>query len=248
MIPFPIMRVFCDPTKKHGVKPEKDLSPREIFVKNLPKNILMALFTVPAECLAVRRILHLLHFPDNPPTTYIHSLKQLGLKNLFAGSMSRIGYCLGGNFITLQGIHQFGSDFTGLFKIALIKNTILPLSLLANARQSQLSWKDTLSFVHRGSLDRGAHISFFCRNLLANTCLLPGFHARDYCYTVLEEKNTFIPSSCGLIISTITSTVMNVILKPFFTGKYPLNVRYIAVKRFPGAFPICLRLLPRQRN
>jgi hypothetical protein len=218
-------------------------TPKDIFIKNLPKNILLALCTVPAECLAVRRILFSLDHSERAPLSYTSTLRQIGLRSLFSGSTSRLSYCLGGTFATLQGIHTFGSDYRGLFITAVVKNIILPLSLLANARQTQLSWQETISFVRKGSFDRGAHISFFSRNLLANSCLIPGFFARDYCYQVLGEKNTALPALVGLTVSTITSTGMNVLLKPFFTGKYPLEVRYTVAKKLPAALPIFFREL-----
>jgi hypothetical protein len=208
---------------------------------NLSKNACLAFCTVPFESLAVRRILFLLDHVEKMPPSFFCTVKQVGIVKLFSGATCRLSYVLAGNLATLQGIQTFGPDFKGLFLTSVFKNLILPLSLLANARQTQKSWKETFSFVSRGSLNVGSHVSFFGRNLLSNYCLIPGFYARDYCYQNPEWKNTTLPTVVGLAVSSIISAVMNTLLKPFFTGKYPPEVRFAVARKFPAAFPIYLR-------
>lgn len=228
----------CAENKPNDIVPTKK-STRDTFLKNLPTNTSLALFTVPAECLAVRRILTLLG--DHPKIPYLSVIKSLGIQKLFSGSISRLSYFLTGNFATLQGIEYFGSDSRGLFLTSVVKNIILPLSLLANARQSCLPWSKTAPFIVKSSLDPTCHASFFLRNLISNSCLLPGFMARDHYYHVIGKSDTTIPNLLGLTISGITSALMNTFLKPFFTGKYPLKNRCAIAIKFPALIPLLFR-------
>ncbi|MBA3603179.1 MAG: hypothetical protein H0W50_05960 [Parachlamydiaceae bacterium] len=66
--PLPITNQI--PLHVNGENPYEYLlepTPKDIFIKNLPKNILLALCTVPSECLAVRRIAALPIFLENLP-------------------------------------------------------------------------------------------------------------------------------------------------------------------------------------
>ena len=200
---------------------------------------MLAFCTIPVECLAVRRILSLLD--NQPKLRYVASIQNIGMRKLFSGSLSRLSYCLTGNLATLQGIEYFGSDSRGLFLTALVKNIILPLSLLANARQSCLSWSKTISFVAKSSIDPVVHSSFFLRNLIANSCLIPGFIVRDHYYQVLGKSDSKIPTLIGLTVSAITSALMNTFLKPFFTGKYLAKDRIRTAIKFPALIPLLLR-------
>jgi hypothetical protein len=197
----------------------------------------LAFCTVPAECLAVHRILSSLN--GEVPPSYASLAKQLGIRKLFAGTPSRISYVLAGNFGTLLGMEIFGSDLRGFSYTSIAKGALLPLSLLANARAKQMSWAETRSFVSKGSLNPGCHISFFSRNLISNYCLLPAFYARDYCYEVLEEKSTTIPNIVGHSVASILSGTMNTFTKPFYTGKYPTAIRWPVAKRLT-ALPVII--------
>ncbi len=229
-------------------------SPTDQFLKNIVINTLLALGTIPAECLAVRRIISLLETSSinlskrlvagtRVPLSlsYIATIRAIGIRKLFAGSLSRLFYCLAGNFATLQGLAFFGSDSRGLFYTALAKNLILPFSLLANARQSGLPLSKTFHFISKSSLDPVVHVSFFFRNLLANSCLLPGFIVRDYIYQALGPSDSKIPTLLGLTVSSVTSTAMNAFFKPLFTGNYLLNVRLATAIKFPGLWALLFR-------
>lgn len=229
------------------------VSARDKFLKNLMTNTFLALGTVPAECLAVRRILSLLENPTstssfilsntvNPSRlSYVATIRAIGIRKLFSGSFSRLSYCLAGSFATLQGMDYFGADSRGLFCTAVVKNLILPLSLLANARQGGLPLSKTFHFVAKSSVDPVVHTSFFLRNLLANSCLLPGFFVRDHLYQVMGESDSKIPTVVALMVSSLTSTFMNGFLKPFFTGKYLIGARYATAIKFPALVPLLFR-------
>jgi len=217
------------------------LTPAQVFTGNLPKNIALALFTVPSEGMALRRIFYTLDNPNTKPITYTATFKSIGVKGLFAGTMSRTTYCLTGNFATLIGIDYFGSDYQGLFKTTVAKNAILPLFLASNARQTNRNVSETFSFMAKGAKDPVVHLSFFFRNLVANSCLLPGFMVRDYCYQVMNETNTKIPTLLGFTTSVTASTLMNAFLKPFFTGIYPVKTRWTVAASIPAKLPLMFR-------
>lgn len=209
---------------------------KDKFLENLIPNTLLAFSTIPAECLAVRRILSLLGNQAKLP--YLSTIRILGTRKLFSGSFSRLSYCLTGIFATLQGLDYFGADAKGLFFTAVVKNIILPLSLLANARQGCLSLSKTFHFVAKSSIDPVVHSSFFLRNLLSNYCLLPGFIVRDHCYQVMGKSDSKIPIILGITVSSITSGVMNSFLKPFFTGKYTGVMRLKTAIKLPALIPL----------
>ena len=209
---------------------------KDKFLKNLIPNSLLAFSTIPAECLAVRRILTFLDNKARLP--YLSTIKNLGMRKLFSGSLSRLSYCLTGIFATLQGLEYFGADCKGVFYTAAVKNIILPLSLLANARQGCLSLSKTFHFVAKGSVDPVVHSSFFLRNLLSNSCLLPGFIVRDHCYQIMGKSDSKIPTILGITVSSITSGLMNSFLKPFFTGKYTGAMRLKTAIKLPALIPL----------
>lgn len=225
------------------------------FLKNILPNTFLALATVPAESLAVRRILFLLENHSaslRRPLTFVgkvkhlhdshtHTIRQIGLRKLFTGSSSRVSYCLARSLVTLQGMEHFGSDSRGLFFTALVKNLTLPLSLFATVRQSGLSLLNTYRFVTKSAVDPVVHASFFMRNLLTNGCLLSGFLARDYCDEVIGKSDSIIPTSLGITVSCVTSTCLNAFLKPFFTGKYPTKACLATACRLPALAPLAFR-------
>lgn len=217
-------------------------SAQQQFVATLPKNIFLALVTVPFEGLALRRIFDILDNPQAKPVSYYDTIKKIGAKGLFAGPISRTNYCLVGNYATLWGVDNFGSDYLGLLKTTIIKNAVLPFFLVSNARQVNMNFTKTLSFVAKGVIDPVVHLSFFSRNLAANFCgVLPGFRVRDYSYQLLGESNTQIPTLLGFTTSVFASTLMNAFLKPFFTGTYPLPTRRAAATSFPAILPLIAR-------
>lgn len=211
------------------------------FYAGLPKNTLLALLTVPPEGLALRRIFYTLDNPSIKPPAYMEVLKNIGLKGLFAGVISRTSYCLTGNFATLLGIDYFGKDVQGIIKTTVAKNCILPLFLASNARQTNRDFYETLIFMAKGVKDPVVHLSFFFRNLVANSCLLPGFMVRDYSYKAMNESNTQTPTLLGFATSVTASTLMNAFLKPFFTGHYELKTRWGAAFSMPAKFPLLMR-------
>ncbi|WP_146740032.1 hypothetical protein [Legionella quinlivanii] len=203
----------------------------------------MALATVPAEGLTLRRIFFCLENPGSKPPSYWETIKNIGFKGLFAGPGSRMSYCLFGNFTTLLGVDYFGSDYRGLFLTTVAKNTILPLFLVSNARQINLNWAQTHQFVVNSIKDPVVHSSFFFRNLVANSCLLPGFMTRDFLYQTMDESNTIAPALGGLVVSLTASTLMNSFLKPMFTGKYTLRVRLAVAIQLPAKLSLSIREL-----
>ncbi|WP_133140636.1 hypothetical protein [Legionella genomosp. 1] len=218
-------------------------SPQRKFIDSLPRNTCLALATVPTEGLTLRRIFYCLDNPGSKPPSYIETLKNIGFKGLFAGPGSRVSYCLVGNFSTLLGVDYFGSDYKGLFMTTVAKNSILPLFLVSNARQMNLNWPQTFQFMANSIKDPIVHSSFFFRNFVANSCLLPGFMTRDFLYRVMDESNTTVPAFGGLAVSLTASTLTNSFLKPFFTGKYSLRVRLAVAIQFPAKLSLSIREL-----
>lgn len=223
-------------------------SPPSQFLKNLPLNSFMAFTTVPVELLAVRRVVHVMAYPETCPPPYSSVLKRMTLQNggrglgieLFTGAFARTSYCLIGNFATLQGIHWFGSDPLGLFTTAVMKNAILPFSLWSNAAQNSYSLAQTISSISRGCLDPMVHGSFFARNLLSNSSLYPGFLVRDYCYE--RTNNAKLSTLLGFGTSLSISGILNAFLKPLFTaGDFSRATRFKAACTFPALSAIALR-------
>lgn len=228
---------------KRTANTEQAPTPAEKFLSNAPKNTALALVTVPSEALALRRIFDRLSHPQNKAVSYANILKNIGPGGLCKGALSRTGYCLTGNFATLQGVHYFGSDYQGLFLTTLAKNMILPVFLTSNARQIGYNAAQTFTYVAKGVIDPVIHSSFFFRNLVANSCLLPGFMVRDYCHQAMDETHTQIPTLLGLSTSVVLSTAINAFLKPFFTGNYPVNIRWATAVKMPGVLPLIMREL-----
>ncbi|WP_131793002.1 hypothetical protein [Legionella birminghamensis] len=123
------------------------------------------------------------------------------------------------------------------------KNAILPLFLVSNARQINLNWAQTHQFVVKSIKDPVVHSSFFFRNFIANSCLLPGFMTRDFLYQIMGESNTYAPALGGLLVSLTASTLMNSFLKPMFTGKYTLGVRLTVAFQLPAKLSLSVREL-----
>ena len=211
-------------------------TPYKRFFDKLPQNTSFALVTVPLEALAVQKILAAL---QNKPTTYQKILARIGFKGLWAGTGYRVGYVLCGTFATVLGVDTFGKEFEGMTKTSLAKNALLPLSLLSNARQTGMPWKETIPFVAKGSLSPIVHGSFFARNYLANLCLIPGFQTKKY----LDKDYPDQAVVGGFMVAVCSSTVLNTALKPFFTGAStwprPLKVAWSGTAM--GA--ICMREL-----
>jgi len=218
-------------------------SSAEVFAKNLPKNVALAASSVPCEAMALRRITYKLDNPYTKPPSYMAVHQAIGNQGLFAGSLSRIIYCLTGNFATVTGIGYFGSNSEGILKTTVVKNAILPLFLASNARQLNLDPSQTFRFMAKSIKDPVVHLSFFARNLLGNSCLLPGFMVRDYSFQMMNESNTTIPTFLGFGTSVAASTMMNAILKPLFTGSYTFKTRCMAAASLPAKFPLMLREL-----
>lgn len=216
-------------------------TPSQKFIQKLPRNAGLAFMTVPIEKLAVDRILFLLDNPENKPSCYFDRVKKLKIKKLFAGYGSRVSYVLAGNLASVKGIEVFGPDFKGLFLTSVFKNIVLPLSLLSNARQKQMDWKKTGTFVWNGFFNRGCHWSFFWRNLLSNYCLIPGFYVEKKCYEALDKQYGLAASIAGLTVSGSLSGIMNTALKPFYTGKYPPDIRRKVAVWLPSLLPVTLR-------
>ncbi|PJE05780.1 hypothetical protein [Legionella sp.] len=216
-------------------------SPQRRFLDSLPRNACLALATVPAEGLTLRRIFYCLDNPGSKPPSYFETIKNIGFRGLFAGPGSRMSYCLFGNFATLLGVDYFGSDYKGLFMTTVAKNSIVPLFLVSNARQINLNWTQTYQFMINSIKDPVVHSSFFFRNLVANSCLLPGFMTRDFLYRRMDESNTTVPAFGGLAVSLTASTLMNSFLKPLFTGKYNLGVRLAVAIQFPAKLSLSIR-------
>ncbi len=219
----------------------RELTPTQKFIQNLPRNASLSFATVPIERLAVDRILFLLNHPEGEAAPYLNAVQNLGIKKLFAGSGSRIAYVLGGNLASVKGIEVFGADFQGLFVTSVFKNAVLPLSLLSNARQNQMSWDQTRMFLQKGCLDLGCHGSFFWRNLLSNYCLIPGFYVEKQCYKAFGDERAILATLMGLSVSGSISGVMNTALKPFYTGKFPPQVRRSVAKGLPSLVPVIFR-------
>ncbi|KTD64546.1 hypothetical protein [Legionella spiritensis] len=234
-------KFFVENKTTRKEKSLEEQSPYRKFRTNLLKNTVLAITTVPAEGMALRRIFYVLEHPKAVPVPYLATLKTIGPKGLFSGPLSRSAYCLTGNFATLQGIHYFGSDYKGMFLTTLFKNSIIPVFLISNARQTGLNFSQTLSYVNTNIKYPVVHASFFFRNLVANSCLPPGFFVRNYSYQALGESNTTIPTLLGFGTSVFASTIINAFLKPFFTGAYPLSNRYMAAWQFPGIIPLLFR-------
>ena len=205
---------------------------------------------MPGEALTLRRIYNVLDHPDIQPISYFETIKNMGLRGTFAGWKERVSYCLIGNGFTLALLPICGSDYQGLGAIACAKNLILPVFLGSNARQMGLDPKKTLAFVIKGVKDPATHLSFFFRNLAANSCLLPGFALRDYYYQATGETNQKWATLLGFGVSAGTSTLMNAFLKPFFTVKpastenYPISIRWKTAAKLPAKFSLLLRELP----
>lgn len=216
-------------------------STQQKFLLNLPNNASMALFTVPAEGLAVRRIMHRLD-NNSAPMSYKELSRRIGIAGLFQGAGSRVSYCLLGNFLTLTGMQQFGSDWDGLTKTAVCKNILVPVSLFCNARQCGKNYSETGLFVAKGSVSASVHFSFFLRNLLAAYCLWPGMQVREKLFKRMGESNSNLPTALGWMTSTMIATGMNVGLKPFFTGNgHSLQRKWLVASRFTAFCPLLVR-------
>lgn len=220
--------------------PQPVNSATKVFFSSFLTNFFLAIASVPSETMAVRRIINRLENSNNKPS-YYSTIKKIGLKALLQGAISRVIYCLTGNFFTIQGVYYLGSDPKSLFLIACGKNSLLPLSLFCNARQGGFSYRDSLHFLTKGVRDPVVHLSFFLRNLIANSCLAPGFMVRDYLYQSSGEVDTKIPTLSGYTTSVLTSAIMNTFLKPFFTGKFPFQNRYQTAFKLHGLVAILLR-------
>ncbi len=76
------------------------------------KNIVLAYVTVPVDESPINRVLFLLNRYPEKSSGYREAIKEFGLKRIFTGQVTKIGYCLEAN--------------AGIFQTILKKNTLLP--------------------------------------------------------------------------------------------------------------------------
>ena len=216
-------------------------TPNQVFYSNLGQNISLSVAYVPAEGLALRRIFYMLDHSQLPSPSYVDTIKKIGLSGLFSGVITRTSYCLLANFVTLHGIHYFGSNYDGLFKTSLVQNATLPIFIASNARQMGLNVQETVKFVGKGFGDPVVHASFLLRNSMMNSCVFLGLSVRDRFYQANGEKQKGLSSVLGLCTSVTSATLMLSFLKPFYTGSYPFPARVRVATTLPAKFPLLIR-------
>lgn len=226
--------------KKCSLQEQK--SPPREFLDNIVQNSLLAYATVVPEGLAVRRIISLMQQPGATPPSYVSSMRTLGMRGLFQGWEARTSYCLLGNFANLVGQHIWEDDprYMALLKTTVMKNCLLPFSLLSNASQNGAPFRSAVLQAKMFCFDGSKHLWFFNRNFLSNFGLWPGLEVRDRIFT--QTNNQTLAQGVGFTTSCIVSGILNSFVKPGFTsGDFTPEIKWKTACKLPALGLIILR-------